>query len=180
MNKKNKIILGLLSVAIILFSTIQFWIIPTEEAKQADYARNQTDALTHDISAIEDYRFPYVGNASNIGGLFENLPLNNISKKYEIDSDNCTLTVNYLDTVWNIGEEKVHRDLIYNSAAAMAAIDNLTAITYNFAGDRYSFERKELEDMLGSPLSNLLVPEKWKEEIQTQLSSKEFCDQFYQ
>lgn len=169
-----------MSVAIILFSTIQFWIIPTEEAKQADYARNQTDALTHDISAIEDYRFPYVGNASNIGGLFENLPLNNISKKYEINSDNCTLTVNYLDTVWNIGEEKVHRDLIYNSAAAMAAIDNLTAITYNFAGDRYSFERKELEDMLGSPLSNLLVPEKWKEEIQTQLSSKEFCDQFYQ
>ena len=180
MNKKNKIILGLLSVAIILFSTIQFWIIPTEEAKQADCARNQTDALTHDISAIEDYRFPYVGNTSNIGGLFENLPLNNISKKYEIDSDNCTLTVNYLDTVWNIGEEKVHRDLIYNSAAAMAAIDNLTAITYNFAGDSYSFERKELEDMLGSPLSNLLVPEKWKEEIQTQLSSKEFCDQFYQ
>lgn len=180
MNKKNKIILGLLSVAIILFSTIQFWIIPTEEAKQADYARNQTDSLTHDISAIEDYRFPYVGNASNIGGLFENLPLNNISKKYEIDSDNCTLTVNYLDTVWNIGEEKVHRDLIYNSAAAMAAIDNLTAIAYNFAGDSYSFERKELEDMLGSPLSNLLVPEKWKEEIQTQLSSKEFCDQFYQ
>ncbi len=106
--------------------------------------------------------------------------MNNISKKYEIDSDNCTLTVNYLDTVWNIGEEKVHRDLIYNSAAAMAAIDNLTAITYNFAGDSYSFERKELEDMLGSPLSNLLVPEKWKEEIQTQLSSKEFCDQFYQ
>lgn len=180
MNKKNKIILGLLSVAIILFSTIQFWIIPTEEAKQADYARNQTDALTNDISAIEDYRFPYIGNASNIGGLFENLPLNNISKKYEIDSDNCTLTVNYLDTVWNIGEEKVHRDLIYNSAAAMAAIDNLMAITYNFAGDSYSFERKELEDMLGSPLSNLLVPEKWREEIQTQLSSKEFCDQFYQ
>ena len=180
MNEKNKIILGLLSIAIILFSTIQFWIIPTEEAKQADYARNQTDSPTHDISAIEDYRFPYVGNTSNIGILFENLPLNNISKKYEIDSDNCTLTVNYLDTVWNIGEEKVHRDLIYNSAAAMAAIDNLTAITYNFAGDSYSFERKELEGMLGSPLSNLLVPEKWKEEIQTQLSSKEFCDQFYQ
>lgn len=180
MNKKNKVSIGLLSVAMILFSTIQFWIIPTEEAKQADYARNQTDSLTHDISAIEDYRFPYVGNASNIGGLFENLPLNNVSKKYEIDSDNCTLTVNYLDTVWNIGEEKVHRDLIYNSAAAMAAIDNLTGVTYNFAGDSYSFERKELEEILGSPLSNLLVPEKWREEIQTQLSSKEFCDQFYQ
>ena len=52
--------------------------------------------------------------------------------KFEIDSEACTLTVNYLDTVWNIGEEKVQRDLIYNSVAAMAAIDNLSGITYNF------------------------------------------------
>lgn len=179
MNRKNKVIIGLLTIGVILFCVIQFWIIPTNESKQADYARNQTDALTHDISAIEDYRSPYVGNASNVGGLFENLPLNDISKKYEIHSDDCTLTVNYLDTVWDIGEEKVQRDLIYNSVAAMAAIDNLTGITYNFAGDSYSFERKEVEDILGSPLSDLLSPEKWRDEVQAQLSSKEFCQQFY-
>ncbi len=105
MNKKSKVITGLLAAAAILFCAVQFWIIPTNQAKQEEYARNQTDALTHDISAIEDYRSAYVGDASNIGGLFENLPLNNISKKYEINSDDCILTVNYLDTVWNIGEE---------------------------------------------------------------------------
>lgn len=179
MNTKDKVILGLLAVAIMLFCAIQFWFLPAEEARQADYARNQTDSLTHDISAIEKYRFPYVGNASNVGNLFEHLPLGNVSKKYEIDSENCTLTVDYLDTVWNIGEEKVQRDLIYNSVAAMAAIDNLEGITYHFTGDSYSFDRKELEDYFGSPLSDLLSPETWKDAVQSQLSCQEFCRQFY-
>ncbi len=179
MNKKNKVIIGLLAVAVILFCAVQFWIIPTNQAKQEEYAWNQTDALTHDISAIEDYRSAYVGDANNISGLFENLPLNNISKKYEINSDDYILTVNYLDTVWNIGEEKVQRDLIYNSVAAMAVIDNLAGITYNFSGESYSFERQEIEDVFGSPLSTLLVSKKWSEKVQTWLSSKEFCQQFY-
>ena len=179
MNKKSKIIIGLLAVAVTLFCVIQFWIIPTNQAKKEDYARNQTDALTHDISAIEDYRTAYVGNATNICGLFEVLPLNNISKKFEINSDNCTLTVDYLDTVWNIGEEKVQRDLIYNTIAAMAAIDNLSGITYNFSGDSYSFERTQIEATFGTPLSNLLEQGNWNEDVREQLSSKDFCQQFY-
>lgn len=131
MNKKSKIIIGLLAIAVVLFCLIRFWIIPTNQAKKEAYAHSQTDALTHDISAIEDYRTAYIGNANNIAGLFEVLPLNNISMKFEINSEDCTLTVNYLDTVWNIGEEKVQRDLVYNSVAAMAAIDNLSKIAYN-------------------------------------------------
>jgi len=88
------------------------------------------------------------------------------SMKIEINSEDCILTVNYLDTVWNIGEEKVQRDLLYNSVAAMAAIDNLSGITYNFSGDSYSFTRKQIEDVFGTPLSNLLKQEKWSEKIQ--------------
>ena len=129
MNTKDKVILGLLAVAVMLFCAIQFWFLPAEEARQADYARNQTDSLTHDISAIEEYRFPYVGKVSNVGNLFEHLPLGNVSKKYEIDSENCTLTVDYLDTVWNIGEEKVQRDLIYNSVAAMRGSPTILPVT---------------------------------------------------
>lgn len=128
MNKKSKIIIGLLAVAVVLFCLIQFWIIPANQAKQEAYAQNQTDALTHDISAIEDYRTAYLGDANNVRDLFGNLPLNNIPRQFEINSDDCTLTVNYLDTVWNIGEDKVQRDLIYNTVAAMAAIDNLSGI----------------------------------------------------
>lgn len=179
MNKKSKVIIGLLTIAVVLFCAIQFWIIPVNRAKEAEYARNQTDALTHDISVVEDHRTPYIGNASNTCGLFEVLPLSNLSKKFEINSDNCTLTIDYLDTVWNIGEEKVQRDLIYNSAAAMAAIDNLSGITYNFSGDSYSFTRKQMEDVFGTPLSDLLKQEKWSEEVQNKLNDMGFVGQFF-
>lgn len=179
MNKKSKAIIGLSAIAVVLFCAIQFWIIPTNRAKEAEYARNQTDALTHDICAVEDYKTPYIGNASNVSGLFETLPLNNISKEFEINSEDCILTVNYLDTVWNIGEEKAQRDLVYNSVAAMAAIDNLSGITYNFSGDRYSFTRKQIEDVFGTPLSNLLKLENWSEEVQSKLKDMDFVGQFF-
>ena len=64
MNKKSKFIIGLLAVAVVLFCVIQFWIIPTNQAKQEAYAQDQTDALTQDISAIEDYRTAYLGVAN--------------------------------------------------------------------------------------------------------------------
>lgn len=174
MSKKNKIIIGLVILAVVLFCGIQFGIIPANQKKQAEYAKNQTDALTHDISAIEDFKNPYVGNASNTTQLFYALPLNQIAMKFQINSDECSLTVNYLDTVWNIGEEKVHRDLVYNSVAAMAAIDNLTAITYEFSGDSFYFSREQLEAVLSSPLSDLLDKDIWSEKIQSQLSSPDF------
>lgn len=179
MTKKNKLIICLLAAAVILFCVIQFWAIPAREARQEEYTANQTDALTHDMSVIKDFKNSYVGNVSNTTHLFYSLPLCNIPMKFQIDSDTCALTVNYLDTVWNIGEEKVQRDLIYNSVAAMAAIDNLSEITYAFSGDTYSFDRKQMEEIFGSPLSKLLERERWVSEVRDKLSSSEFCQQFY-
>lgn len=179
MNRKNKIIIGLVAIAAILFCIIQFWIVPANQQKQAEYAKNQTDALTHDITSIEDFKSAYVGDASNISNLFYALPLNNISMKFQIDSEECSLTVNYLDTVWNVGEEKVHRDLIYNTVAAMASIDNLTAVTYDFSGDSFSFTRTEIEEEFCTPLSDLLDKEIWSEKVQSQIASKDFVNQLY-
>lgn len=179
MNKKNKIIIILLAIAVALFCIIQFWIIPANQEKKEAYAQNQTDALTHDISAIEDYMPVYLGDANNVRDLFGILPLNNISKQFEINSDNGALTVNYLETVWNIGEDRVKRDLIYNTVAAMAAIDNLSEITYNFSGDSYTFERTQMEDVFGTPLSKLLEQEKWSNDVQDKLKDTDFVEQFY-
>ena len=179
MNKKKKMIIGLLAVAVVLFCLNRFWMIPDNQGKKEAYAQNQTDALTHDISAIEDYRTAYLGDANNVRELFGTLPLNNISRQFEINSDDCALTVNYLDTVWNIGVDKVQRDLIYNTVAAMAAIDNLSEITYNFSGDSYSFERTQIEDVFGTPLSNLLEQEKWSNDVQDKLKDTDFVEQFY-
>lgn len=179
MNKKSKAIIGLLAIGIVLFCAIQFWFLPANRTKQAEYIRNQTDALTHDISVVEDYKTSYIGDANNVRGLFEVLPLNNISMNIEINSEDCVLTVNYLDTVWNIGEEKVRRDLVYNSVAAMAAVDNLSGITYNFSGDRYSFTREQMESTFAAPLSNLLEQEEWSERVQNRLSDTNFIGHFF-
>lgn len=126
-----------------------------------------------------DYKSPYIGDASNVGNLFWALPLNNVDMKFEINSETCALTVNYLDTVWNIGEETVQRDVIYNSAAAMAAIDNLSGITYNFSGDSYSFNRKQVEEVFGSPLADRLDKDIWGEKVQGKLNSIDFIKQFF-
>lgn len=180
MNKKNIRIMVLLIFAVILFCIIQFYIIPNKREKDAEYTTSQTDALTHDITVIEDYRSPYLGNASNTAGLFGVLPLNNISKKFEINSEECILTVHYLDTVRNIGREKVQRDLIYNTVAAMAAIDNLSGINYHFDDESFFFDRTKIEEVFGTSLSSLTGSEKWKEKVQGNLLSKDFCEQFYQ
>ena len=179
MNKKNTIIIGLLAVAAILFCVIQFGIIPANRAQQAEYVHKQTDALTHDIASIEEYKSPYVGDADNIRNLFHSLPLDNVPMKFEIDSETRALTVDYLDTVWDIGEDKVQRDVIYNSVAAMAAIDNLSEITYNFSGESYSFSRTQIEEVFGKPLSKLLQQTTWSTEVQDKLKSPDFIKRFF-
>lgn len=180
MNKQNKIVICLLFAVVIALYFIQSFAVRANKARQAEYAQKQSNALTHDISAIMDYRSPYIGDASNVGGLFHALPLSNVDMRFEINSDTCSLTVNYLDSVQNIGEEKVRQDLIYNSVAAMAAIDNLTEIVYSFSDSSDSFTRKQIEDIFGAPLSELFEPERWHKEVQSRLSSAEFVNQFYE
>ena len=171
MNKKIKVIISLVVIIVILLCFIP--------RNKQDDNKKQNDALSHDITTIEKYKSKYVGNVSNIGNLFDTLPLNNVSKKYEINSKDCTLTVNYLDTVEDVGKQKVQRDLIYNSIAAMASIDNLNAITYNFSGDSYFFSKKQLEEIFKTPLNTLLDKEIWVEQVQKPLNSNTFVEQFY-
>lgn len=179
MNKKSKIIVGLISVAVVLFVVVEFVIVPANKKKQNEYALKQTDSLTHDYTIIKNYKNSYIGNSTNVSQLFYALPLNNIPMKFEIDSGSCTLTVYYLDTVWNIGEDKVHRDLIYNTVAAMAAIDNLEAVTYEFSGAQYSYSRDEIEKILEIPLSALLLENVWEKSLQNNLNSDEFVAKFF-
>ena len=62
----------------------------------------------------------------------------------------------------------------------MAAIDNLSEITYNFSGDTYSFKRTEIETTLGTPLSNLLEEDTWGEAVQKKLNDADFVKQFFE
>lgn len=178
MTAKNRIIIILLLIAIASYCVIQFEVLPARERKQAEYLQNQTDALTHDISVVKAFKSPYIGDASNVGNLFGRLPLCDVSMKFSIDSDNCTLTVSYMDVVQNIGEDKVKRDVVYNSLAAMAAIDNLRSVTCEFTGDSFTISRDQAQIILGE-LSELLENGLWNEKVQNQLNSFEFVEKFF-
>lgn len=179
MNNKNKIIVALLIIGALTFCAIQFIVIPHNNAKREQYNANQNDSLTHDIESVLDYKSAYIGDNSNDANLFYHLPLNRVPMKFLINSNDCSLTVNYLDTVWNIGEDKVHRDLIYNSAAAMALIDNLKKITYEFSGVTFVFTREEIQSSFGNDLQSLLNKEAWNKNIQNKLKDSDFVSSFY-
>lgn len=180
MNLKNKkIIWGIVMLALLACLGISFSTI--NEKKHIDYTKTQvtTDALTHDITTIQQYKSPYIGNASNISQLFYHLPLNHLSMNFEIDSKACALTVNYIDTIKAVGVEEVRRDLLYNTIAAMATIDNLDKITYHFSDATYTFDRTQIETIFGSPLSNLLDKEIWRIKVQEPLKLNEFVQSFF-
>lgn len=178
MSRKSKIIVCLLVAAVILFGTLELYAIPAYEAEKESYAKRQTDARTHDISAIEQYKEPYMGNAGNITQLMNALPLNDISKTFEIKGDSGTLTVNYQAAAEEIGRAKVQRDMVYNTVAAMASIDNLLEIVYQFSDGSYSFAREEVEEAWETPLPKLLEKKIWDREVRGQLNSREFVRRF--
>ncbi|MEG2012692.1 MAG: DUF4825 domain-containing protein [Anaerovoracaceae bacterium] len=178
-SKKSKIIVALLVIGALLFVIVRFVVIPMNLEKAAKYQREQMDSLTHHIESVFEYESQYIGDNVNTGNLFNNLPMYNVSKRFEIDSAECNITVSYLDTVWNIGKEKVQRDLIYNSIASFALVDNLEKIAYKFPGESFSFERSKFEKMFGKPLSKLLDEKTWNDRVQTKLHDEKFVTTFY-
>lgn len=178
MNKTRKIIVGLLLIAVGVFIIITLGGNP--EAKGAEYVEKQTDALTHDVSVVNEYKSEYVGDISNVSGLFASLPLGNTEKTYELDSDSCELTVIYESSIGKIGADKLKRDIVYNTAAAMAAIDNLQGVTYEFEDGRFSFSREDMENVFGKPLSNLLKENGLREMVQQKLNRADFTDSFFE
>ena len=177
-NKKTMIIVGVLAVDVVLFCAA--FRIASEDQANAEYAREQDDALTHDVTPIAQLGPISLGDNNGVRELFGALPLHSVDRKYEIDAEHESLTINYLEVVGDIGVDDVRRDLIYNSVVAMAAIPNLSDITYNFVGDGYSFTREEIEDVFGKRLPDLLASSgEWQTEVRSRLASQKFCQQFY-
>lgn len=179
MNRKGKLILTLLAFGVFLFCAVQFVVLPQREWKERQYAIAQDDALTHDIERVQDYKSAYMGDASNTANLFYHLPQNSDGMDFELDSAHCGLTVHYLTPLFDTGEEKVHRNLIYNTVAAMSLIDNLETITYDFSGASFTFTRAQIENAFQKNLSSLIEREIWTEQVQKKLNDKAFVAGFF-
>ena len=73
----------------------------------------------------------------------------------------------------------MRRYLVYDSAAAFALIDNLSAVRYAFSDGSYTFTRAQMEAVLGVPLSGLRDGAAMHDQVQAQLEDTEFVASFY-
>ncbi len=175
MKNKNRLIISLLTIGIALFAVVQFVVIPHNQTEQQKYLSAQQEPATHDLNTVLKYKNKYMGNASNDANLFNHLPLSTTGMNFQLFSDKLDLEVNYKDTVWNIGEEKVKRSLLYNSTAAFALIDNLQVIDYNFLDTSYQVKRNDIE-ALYSNFPDILNSKKWDSLVRVKMNDSQYVD----
>lgn len=179
-NKKDILIAVLIVLAVILSATIVLRWIPHREEMTQEYLEQQTDALTHDIACIEKFRNPYMGNASNTTQIFGWLPLCDVPKTFELDSDARIVFVKMKQNAQEIGIDKVRRDVVYAAVAAMASIDNLEGVTFVFPDETYTVTRTKAKEILGESLADLLTVDSWKAQVQEKLTDADFVNGFYE
>lgn len=126
-----------------------------------------------ETEAVRAYASPYVGNISNTVNLFYHLPLGDVPARFEI-GDDASLCVRYQAALADLDADKVRRDLVYDSAAAFALIDNLSAVCYAFSDGSYAFTRTQMEAVLGAPLSELCGGAAMHDRVQARLDDAEF------
>lgn len=178
MKRKNIWIVSLLVLGLALAAAVVFWLLPAQEHRQEQTHAAQTNARTHDFAAVRTYASPYVGDNSNTVNLFSHLPLGDVPARFEI-GDDASLCVRYQAALAELDAAKVRRDLVYDSAAAFALIDNLSAVTYAFSDGSYAFTRAQMEALLGAPLSALRDGTAMHDRVQARLDDADFVALFY-
>lgn len=101
---------------------------------------------------IDQYKNPYMGDADNMRGLFDNLLLVRAGVSIGIDADTYTVQVYYQTSEEKLGSANVRVALLYNSVAAFTLIDNLQNIDYHFLGNNfaYTINRSDVEACFGT------------------------------
>ena len=176
MKTRNRIIVFLAIIGIILFVLVQGVIIPKNNQKNDEYTAQQKSPITHDLKSVLKYNSKYMGDSSNLVNLFHTLPLNNIPMSFELFPDKLIAQVNYKDSIENISEDTAREVLIYNSTVAFALIDNLKEINYNFTGRAYKVKRVDVEKWYGTGLQGLLNENEWKSKVQDKLKGSDYVN----
>lgn len=61
----------------------------------------------------------------------------------------------------------------------MGTIENVTYVTFEFSGDKYTFTREQCESILGNPLHEFMPSMEWDTKIKNNMGDDEFLNQFY-
>lgn len=179
MRKKNLIIIILIIVGTLEMIAVEGYIKPEISRRQKKYVLEQLDPLTNDYKNIIKFKNKYMGNASNIINLNWSLPLSDIPMTFELFPDKLTMEINYKKISKDIGNAKLERALIYNSAANFMLIDNLKAIKYNFKDKSFTITRDAVESWLGIKPEALQDEKLWNEKVQSRLKDERYVNKIF-
>jgi len=132
---------------------------------------NYTD---HSLESVLEYKNPYMGNASNLANMFNRLPLNGFGVTFELKSDELTANVIYNTPISEMDGEYIRSNLVYNSIAAFALIDNLMMLKYRFSDDSFEVSREDVEMLFERDLPSLLNLQIWDAEVKENVETKAF------
>lgn len=173
MDKRRLIITIVVLIGVPLFIWIQFFEVPNKV--KIGEAKTQQNPETHQFQHVTSFENPYMGDSSNIGGLFQALPLNQERGSLEMDSETFSLIVNYNTTTAELGR-KAEQGVIYNTTAAFTLIGNLQSVEMRFEDKSYTVTRENVEKWFGTTLVDFKDPEMFKEKVQDKLKQVDIDD----
>ena len=135
------------------------------------------------IDNIIKFKNQYIGNNSNDSHLIDSLPLSEYGYVFEIDSENLGLTIDYHITDWYINENQyLEKCLLYNTVSIFSLIDNVQDITYNFSGNSYKVNRKQVEDLYpnySDIINNEINKDNFNKYLENKMNDNEFIKSIF-
>jgi hypothetical protein len=167
MDKRRLMLILVVLIGVSLFIWIQFFEVPNKV--KIGEEKMQQDPLTHDFEKVTSFENPFMGDASNMGGLFSALPLNNYRGPLEMDAEQFSLIVEY-NFGADVSTEMVKQAVVYNTTAAFTLIGNLQEIKLLFDDESYIVTRENVEKWFGTTLVDFKDPKIFKEKVQKNLT----------
>lgn len=134
---------------------------------------------------IREYENRYIGNASNISGLVNCLPLAGNGAPIEIDSRNMGVRINYGSPFWYGSDDGyTEKALVYNSAAMFTLIENLEYVEFVFPGSCFRVNKsgfeKEFPDFSRVRTEKGFSAEGFDRYVENRINSSEFAHNMFE
>lgn len=178
MKLRSKSAIGLIVACGVLLVIIRGDIAPGAVQSGQQEVPKDPDPLTQGFESISEHKSRYMGDASNLTGLFYKLPLSDLDMSFKLYPETLTAEVDYKTAIHEVDEDILNTALVYNATAAFSLIENLEAVIFNFQGGSFRIFRKDVEDWYGVDLKALAEEAPWREKVQGRLKDKDYIKDF--
>ena len=176
---KNKVIIGLLIVGLVLFIWMQMVYLPAQEKLQEEEELRQLDPETHNFQKVLQYENLYMGNAGNNMNLVNHLPLSDVPRTFQQNPDEFTLTVNYERSVGEVGKERVEKAILYNATAIFALVENMDIVEFEFVDQTFTVTRERVNSWFGEDVDSFKNEKVFIEKVRQPIIARESLDEWF-